>query len=130
MNIYGYMEIKLIKPNTCSPDETIFKVSAEFQKKKLRRMLVVDKQNKLVGILTTVDLVKFITSGKDSRKTKVKEFMISKVKSVEEDEKLEDALKIMNQLKTFVCPVTRKGKLIGVVGYQDIIAHAVSKSRS
>lgn len=122
-------EIPLIKAETCSPDDSIKDVAKRMQSKKSRRIFVVDKSKNLIGVVTTVDLVKIIAKGRDSSKIKVRDIMTKKVKSVDVDESLHDAIEIMNSLKTFVCPIVHKKKLIGLVSYQDIISSVVHATR-
>ena len=67
---------------------------------------------------------------KDSKKTLVSQVMTKNVHSVNVDESLDECLKIMNKLKTFVCPIVKNEKLLGVVSYQNIIASVVIASRN
>ena len=120
-------EIKLIKADTCYPSESVLSVAKRMQSKKMRRFYVVDKEQKLLGVVTTVDIVnKIVASKKDPSKTTVDKIMTKTVKSVSVDNNVEECLEIMNKLKTLACPITKEGKLLGVVSYQNIIASVVA----
>lgn len=123
-------DIKLIKAETCSPESTVQEISKEMQKNKLRRLFVVDKDKKLLGIITTVDIInRVVAKSKDPSKIKASEVMEKNVLHVDIDEPLNNALKIMNKLKTFVCPIVEKKKLLGLVSYQNIISSTIKAAR-
>lgn len=123
-------DIKLIKADTCFPEETVNSIAKKMQKNKIRRMFVIDKKKKLLGVITTVDIVdKIVAKSKDPNKIKVKEIMTKKVKYVDKTDSLDECLKVMNQLKTFMCPITDNGRLMGVVSYQNILTTVVEASR-
>ena len=121
--------IKIIKAEVCSKDDSVKDIAKNMSSKKLRRFFVIDDKKNLQGVVTTVDLIKVIAGSDDASKLKVSDIMTKKIKCISLDDSLEDALKIMNDLKTFVCPVVDKGKFLGIVGYQDIIQEIVSESR-
>jgi CBS domain-containing protein len=123
-------KIKLIKADTAGRNESVRSIAKKMHSKKKRRFYIVDKEKKLEGVVTTVDIMKAIALGKDVTKTKVSDIMCRKVKAISVDDNIDDALKIMNSLKTFVCPVVKDGKLLGVITYQDIISNLVVSSRS
>lgn len=124
-------DLQLIKADTCSPEDSITKIAKFMQKNKSRRVFVIDKNKKLIGILTTVDILnKVVAKEKDPSKVKAEEIMEKKVLSIELSDSLDKALGIMNSLKTFVCPIVDKGKLLGIVSYQSIIASVVKSARS
>ena len=121
--------VKIIKAEVCSGDECIKDIAKAMSSKKIRRFYVVNDKKELEGVVTTVDLIKVIVGNKDSTKVKVRDVMTRKIKYIDLDGSVEDALKIMNELKTFVCPVVDKGKFVGIVSYQDIIQGVVNESR-
>ncbi len=124
-------DIKLIKADTCSPDETIHDIAKKMAKKRLRRFFVVDKSKKLIGIVTTVDIINEVVSKhKEPSKVKVKDIMEKKVRYIDVNDSLDDALKIMNKLNTFVCPITKNKKLLGIVSYQNIISSVTKSMRN
>lgn len=123
-------DIKLIKADTCSPEDTVSTIAKKMKSKKIRRFFVIDKAGKLLGVVTTVDIInKIVATNKNPSKTKVKDVMTKNIQAISTEENLDDCLKIMNDLKTFVCPVVEKGKLLGVVSYQNIIASVVHGAR-
>lgn len=116
-------KIKLHKVLACKIDEKIIEVSKKLKEKKERRIFVVDK-DKLVGIITTTDLV-YKVLAENKKDLTARDVMTKEVKSVDINEDIEKALEIMNSLKTFACPVTVKGKLLGLVSYHDLVGHVI-----
>ena len=118
-------KIELHKVITCREEDSVAHVAETLKKHKERRIFVVDDKGKLQGIITTTDLVyKALTS--DKQKLTAKEVMSKEVKAVETHEDLNKALEIMNNLKSFSCPVTEHGKIIGLVSYHDLLGHVMS----
>ncbi|MBS3083217.1 CBS domain-containing protein [Candidatus Pacearchaeota archaeon] len=122
-------KINIMKAEVCSGDKCVKDVAKEMSSKKIRRFYIVNGKKELEGVFTTVDLIKVIVGDKDASKVKVKDIMTKNVKYIDLESSIEDALKIMNDLRTFVCPVVDNGKFIGIVGYQDIIRGVVDESR-
>lgn len=117
------MEIKKLKVHkvlTCNQDESVSNIAKLLKKNKDRRVFVVDSSKKLKGIVTTVDLVyKALTQSKTN--LKAKDIMTQGIKSVELKDGLGEALHIMDKTKSYVCPVTDKGRIVGVINYHDLV---------
>jgi CBS domain-containing protein len=119
------MEIKKIKLHqvlTCDENETIEEVATKLKENQERRIFVVDKKNKLVGIITTTDIV-YKAIGKTG--ISVSEIMTKNVEAVDSKDELDKALEIMNRLKSFVCPVTDEGKIVGLISYHDLMSYVM-----
>lgn len=122
------MEIKKVNVHealTCGLEEDIVEIAKKLESEKERRIFVIDGDEKVKGIITTTDLVYKALAEKAIDK-KAKDVMTDKVRCVDIKEDLEKALGIMNELKTFNCPVVDDGKLIGLVAYHDIVGHVIS----
>jgi len=83
--------------------------------------LIVVKRNKAVGIVTERDMLKrVVAKAADPKKTRVEEIMSQPLIVVEPDMELEDAVKLMFEMKIKKLPVVDKGKLVGIVSITDI----------
>lgn len=123
-------KIKIIKADTCYGEDSVLKVAKKMGENKIRRFYVINKKNELIGVVTTVDIIhKVVAPNKDPSKILVKDIMTSKVQYVNYDENIDSALKIMNKLKTFVCPLVKNSKLIGLLSYQNLISSLVDHTR-
>lgn len=83
--------------------------------------LIAVRKGKAIGIITERDLLKrVIAEGKDTSKTKVKDIMTSPLVVAEPAMELEDAVKLMFQMKIKKLPVVDNKRLVGLVTLTDI----------
>ncbi len=121
--------VKKVKAHSCLKvdlNKSVVDISKMMTRKKERRVFVVDNSNNLLGIITNTDIVSKVVAKKKLGQ-KAKDIMTKKVSSIEISEPLENALAIMNKHETFVCPVLKEGKLIGVVQYHDLISFLLAE---
>jgi acetoin utilization protein AcuB len=121
------MEIKKIKVHNvlkCRDIDTVNHISKLLKEKNERRIFVVDENNKLNGIITTTDLVYKVLAF-DNKNLTAKEIMTKNVQSVDISEDINKALEVMNKIKSYSCPLTDKGKLVGLLSYHDIVGHVM-----
>ena len=96
----------------------------------IRRLPVVDKQGKMTGIVSELDLLKVSPSPATSlsvyeipyllAKIKMKDVMTEDVVTVTEDTPLEDAARVMADNKIGGLPVLRDGKVVGIITETDM----------
>lgn len=109
---------------TCSSEESIESIALKLREKKERRIFVVETNKKLLGVITTTDLVyKALPNCSEVSKMKAQDIMTPNVRSLEISEDLEKALEIMNELQSFTCPVTENGKILGIISYHELVDH-------
>ncbi len=117
-------------PVTITPDTSHQEAVRLMREHGFRRLPVVDKSGKLVGIVVEKDLLSTQPSPATTlsiweihnllSKLKVKEFMSHPVYVVGEDCPIEDAAQIMVEKKIGCLPVMRDGKLVGIITETDI----------
>ena len=100
------------------------------KKEGVRRFPVVDKEGKLVGIISESDLLHASPSDATTlsvwemnymlSKIKVKEVMTKKVITVNADTPIEEAARVMNDHKIGGLPVLNQGKLVGIITETDL----------
>jgi len=85
--------------------------------------LPVVEEDRLIGIITKSDIRQALTSLQfDRTKSKVKDFMVREVTTVNEYDTLEDALVIIFQKKVGSLPVVQNNnKLVGIITRHDIM---------
>jgi|SRR3989344_8211055 len=123
-------KITIHKVLTCHVDESVENIAKKLKEGNERRIFVVDEASNLIGVITTTDMVyKALCFGSKCVKMNASEVMVKDVKSVDLTENLEKALEIMNSIKSFNCPVTDNGKIIGVVSYHELVDYLFNSVR-
>lgn len=112
-----------------SPETPIHDALVMFKKEHIRRAPVI-KDGKLVGIVTESDLHNASPSTITSlsvweinyliSKVIVKQVMTKKVKTIDENTPIEEAARIMADSKIGGIPVTRSGKVVGIITETDL----------
>jgi CBS domain-containing protein len=106
-------------------NEDLKVIAEKMKEKEERRVFVTDEEGKLKGVLTTTDIVyKAVCETCDD--CKAKDIMTADVKSIEVSEDLNRALEVMNEIKSFTCPVTENGKIVGVISYHDLMNYVMT----
>lgn len=140
------IDIMTPEPVTLSPDSDIRSAALLLLDRKINGAPVVDEKGRLVGILTQSDLVAqqkqvtmpsifamldgfiALSSREDFEReikkiaaTKVSEAMTQHPKSVSPQTPIEEIATVMVNEKLYTLPVVDSGRLVGVVGKEDIL---------
>ena len=127
------MQVKdRMTPNpTTAAEDTSFEEALHIMKeKKIRRLPIVSKNGRLSGIVVQKDLFSASPSAATSlsvfevhyllSKLKMKDVMTKRVVTVGDDCPLEEAARIMVDYKIGCLPITKDGKLLGIITETDI----------
>jgi len=104
-----------------SPGLTV-REAADIMSKEAIGSLVIISNGKVAGIITERDILRNIKRAKE----KVDKVMSKNVISVEDTDTIERAAEIMTASKIKRLPVTRQGKLVGIITATDLIANSTS----
>jgi acetoin utilization protein AcuB len=117
-------------PITITEDFHIDEALKVMRDNKVRRLPVVDKDGRLVGIVSEMDLLYASPSPATSlsvyeihylmARITVQDVMTKEVISIEENTPLEEAARIMVDNKIGGLPVVRDGKLVGIITETDL----------
>lgn len=117
-------------PITISPDLPVMEAREWMEREKIRHFPVVDKESKLIGIVTSDDLLYASPSPVTSlsmweltymlSQVTVEEVMTEDVITVAEGCPLEEAARIMQDNKIGGLPVMRDGMLVGIITESDL----------
>jgi acetoin utilization protein AcuB len=134
----GFMREKIQRnPVTISPDASFFEARNLIHEKGVRHLPVVDKNGKLVGIVTDRDIREAAPSDATLLsvqelnyllgKLKVSAFMTAKEKliTITPDTLIEEAVQLMHDHKIGCLPVMEGDKLYGIFTETDALAHLV-----
>lgn len=119
-----------LNPHTVSPDTPVAEALSYMRQKKVRRLPVVDKKGRLVGIISEKDLLYASPSPATSlsvyevgyllSKLQLKEIMTKKVTTISPDAPLEEAARVMVDHSVSGLPVLEDGKLVGIITETDV----------
>jgi CBS domain-containing protein len=84
-------------------------------------MPVTDGEGRVVGIITELDLLDAVISGKELVKTTAEEIMTGEATTVDVDTPLDEVVRIMKEKGIIRVPVTAEGRLVGVVARCDVL---------
>jgi len=117
-------------PMTVSPNTAVEQALKRMRDEKVRRFPVVDDDGKLVGIVSDKDLLYAAPSPATSlsiyelhylySRITISQVMTRDVVTVQEDDPIEEAARVMVDNKIGGLPVMREGKLVGIITETDI----------
>ena len=107
-----------------SPDTPLQETVITMSEKGFGAALVAE-DNKLIGIITDGDLRRFIKAGGSIDKSYAKDTMTVSPKTISEDRLVVEALELMERYNITVLPVTKDGRIIGLIHMHDILKSGV-----
>jgi CBS domain-containing protein len=118
-------QLMTVRPRTVKVGDTIVEAAKVMRGEDSGIAPIVDG-DRLVGVLTDRDIVtRVIAAEKDPKVVKVEEIASLNLVTVDPDQGLEEALRLMAQHQIRRLPVVEEdGKLIGIVAHADIARHA------
>ncbi|MBR2809461.1 MAG: CBS domain-containing protein, partial [Erysipelotrichaceae bacterium] len=119
-------------PVTISPDDVVSRAVDIFDKCDFHRLPVVDKSNRVVGLITEALVAENVPSKATSlsiheinyllNKTTIADIMLKDIATISPDNLLEEAADVMIKSDIFTLPVVDKGFLVGVITQKDIFS--------
>ena len=126
MKICERHEFKSKKPPlTFSENDKVMQAVKSMAKDNFGSVIIVDKQNRVKGIVTERDLMnKLLNNSMSPKTTKLKDIMTSPVKVADKDDNLSNWLRQMSNERFRHVPVVDKsGKLINVMSQGDFVSY-------
>jgi CBS domain-containing protein len=110
-----------------APTDSVTEAAQAMKEQDVGSLPVVEGE-RLVGIVTDRDIVvRAVAEGVDPRTATVGDVTSGDLVTVEPDEDLDDALKLMAQHRIRRLPVVEDGRLVGVVAQADVALEANDK---
>jgi len=118
---------ELMTDNVCSidADQTVAHAAKMLRDEDVGLAPIVEG-DKLIGMLTDRDItIRVVAEGKDPGTTKVRDVASTRLVTIDPDQDLDEALRLMGTNQVRRLPVVEEdGKLVGVVTQADIALHA------
>ena len=114
---------------TILPEASVLDALKLMAEKEIGALMVVDKKNKVVGIMTERDYARKIAlKGKKSLDTSVKEIMtpFDKMYTVKPDTPVDDCMVLMTGKHIRHVPIFDAGKFVGLISIGDVVKSTIS----
>ncbi|BET25986.1 CBS domain-containing protein [Limnobacter thiooxidans] len=110
------------EPFSCSPSTPLKHVLEVMHEHRIGSMIVVNEGMKVAGILTRQDVLSRVAMAEKPLSSLISEVMNTPVHTLDESCSAQDAALLMSRFGIRHVPVTRDGKLSGIVSERDIFA--------
>lgn len=108
---------------TVGPDTPVLDVAREIAAHGIGAVPVVDEGQHLLGLVSTSDLVALLQDSDTLESKTARDAMSQEPPSIDEFATAEEALEVLRNALIRHLPVTREGKLVGLVTASDLIRH-------
>lgn len=109
-------------PVSCAPETPLREALQSMHRLRIGSMLVVDEGQRPVGILTRYDVLDRVALAGVSLDVPMSAVMGAPVHTLESDRSAQDAALLMSAKGIRHVPVTRQGRLVGIVSERDLYA--------
>jgi CBS domain-containing protein len=118
-------EIMTSNPSTIAPEKPVAE-AARVMKQEDAGVVPVTENGRLIGMVTDRDIaIRVVAEGKDPQSTTVREVASTDLVTVDPQQGLDEALRLMAQHKVRRLPVVEEdGRLVGVVAQADVAREA------
>jgi CBS domain-containing protein len=118
-------EVMTSNPRTVTADSTVAE-AARLMRDEDAGIIPITEGERLVGVVTDRDIaIKVAAEGKDAQSTKVSEIAAKNLVTIDPQQDLDEALRLMAQHQVRRLPVVEEdGKLVGILAQADVARHA------
>ncbi|HZQ82475.1 MAG TPA: CBS domain-containing protein [Gaiellaceae bacterium] len=120
-------ELMTVRPRTVKVGDSIVE-AAKLMKGEDSGIAPIVDGNRLVGVITDRDIaIRIVAEGRDPCATKVEEIASTNLVTIDPQQELDEALRLMAKHQIRRLPVVEEdGKLVGIVAQADVARHAAS----
>ncbi|HEY0415997.1 MAG TPA: CBS domain-containing protein [Gaiellaceae bacterium] len=118
-------ELMTVKPRTVKMGDTVVD-AAKLMKGEDAGIAPIVDGDRLVGVVTDRDItIRVVAEGRDPASTKVEEIASQNLVTIDPQQELDEALRLMATHQVRRLPVVEEdGKLVGIVAQADVARHA------
>lgn len=121
--ISDYTKVKDIMSKNliiCSSDINVINIS-NIMKKYNIGFIPIEKNKKIIGVITDRDIVINIISNKVNNNSSIESYVNSNIIHIEENSSIDECLNIMKENKVKRLIIVNKEKIVGVISLSDIL---------
>ena len=118
-------ELMTVKPRTVKQGDSIVD-AAKLMKGEDTGVAPIVDGDRLVGVITDRDIaIRVVAEGRDPQSTKVEDVASQNLVTIDPQQELDEALRLMAQHQVRRLPVVEEdGKLVGIIAQADVARHA------
>lgn len=125
MKAYDVMSVDII---CAKVNVTVMEVATRIVLGVVNGMPIINNDGKVIGIITTIDLLRAIKSGKDLKITTANEIMTVNPLVINQDTEVDKIIDIMDKNNISMLPVIENdGRIIGICSRSDIIKEILNE---
>ncbi len=129
ISLFSRVDTVMVKPPVVAPDDSIAEAVRRMVDAGFRSLPVVNKNNKVIGIISRTDVLRLVPQLGDVAEMDVEDVMSSEPECVTENAPVDSAIELMKRISELSVPVVDEhGRLSGVIHMRDI-SGAVWRSR-
>ena len=113
---------------TVKPEDSLVETKKIFTRKRIHHLPVVDDNEKLVGLVTTRDLLFLNKPFEEYQNLLVREVMKSKLATLAPTEKIATAAEVFLENLFHAVPIVEDGRLVGIVTSFDVMKYNFKKA--
>lgn len=110
-----------------SPDTPLIDVAREIGAHGIGAVPVIDTDQRLLGLVSTSDLVNLLQHGNGLEGRTARDAMSPEPPAIDEFATAEEAVDVLRNALIRHLPVTREGRLVGLVTASDLIRHLLKQ---
>ena len=114
---------------TASSQDNVFQIAEKMSSYDVGAIPICE-QNQLIGIVTDRDIAIRLVAQKLPPSTPVREIMTSEVITIQPEQSIEEASKLMAKYQIRRLPVTKDGMLIGMIAIGDLATHQLHDEKA
>ena len=115
---------------TIGPDTQLAQAILHLASKRIGALLVVDADQRIVGILSERDIVRALVAGSHALEDHVRDHMTEFVVTCSLDTSLAEVMDIMTRGRFRHVPVMADNEVVGIVSIGDVVKHRLAEMES
>lgn len=128
MTVGRILEAKGYGLETAPPSTKIAAISHHLNEQGIGAIVIVDEGGRLKGIVSERDIVRALDAhGNAALEKAAQEIMTINVVTATEEEPVDEIMRLMTESKFRHLPITRDGKLVGLVSIGDLVKHRITQ---
>lgn len=125
MSAYDVMSVNIV---AAKENATAIEIATRIVLGEFNGVPIIDNDGKVIGIVTTIDLLKAISEDKGLDNMSAKEIMTSNPAVINQDATVDEIIDILYRKRIDMLPVVEEdGRLVGVISRQEVLMEKLNE---